>query len=98
MPVKVDVKNLGKVRGAETVQVYVVPQRESNAVRPVKMLADFNGVLVELGYEYEIHTRKGGFNYILGCGGGKMGCFERNVSATSSKQLKSQICPSNLKL
>ena len=88
-PVIVEVKNLGKVRGAETVQVYVVPQKEGNAVRPVKTLADFNEVLVELGYEYEIHIiEKGDLITFWDAAEGKWavskGTYELLVASSSS--------------
>ena len=52
--VKVTVKNTGKVKGAEVVQVYVEPKQKAKVNRPIKELKGFTKVALEAGESTEV--------------------------------------------
>lgn len=52
--VKVTVKNTGKVKGAEVVQVYVEPKQKAKVNRPIKELKGFTKVALEAGESKEV--------------------------------------------
>lgn len=61
LTVAVTVKNIGKVKGAEVIQVYVAPKQAARVNRPLKELKGFGKVHLEPGesvqHEIEIETK-----------------------------------------
>ena len=53
--VRVKVKNLGSVRGAETIQIYVAAPEDSDVNRPIKTLVGFDKVFLGAGDEGDVN-------------------------------------------